>query len=172
MKDIKTSHAYGFSILMAGSRLLHFIRWVEIYYERETTEAISTSLQNIIEKFLSFIVFSIASIFSNTSYVGNISSNIALCFWGLSFLIERFTALMLFIPFMRLHCLPKSRRIPMHIPYTLHRCVCVLLYILYVLNLSYFIFFICLNIFKILFKSHVCMHTSYINITCYLHIPI
>lgn len=120
MKDITTSHAWGFSILMAGTRLLHMFRWIEIYIEKETKEALGTSLQSVIEKFIAFLCFCTAAFCSNSKWVGDITSNTAMLFWAISFLVERFTALMMFIPWVR-DLLPKSRRIPMHIPYTLHR---------------------------------------------------
>jgi hypothetical protein len=120
MKDITTSHAWGFSILMCGARLLYFFRWLEIYREKETTESLGTSFQSMFEKLISAIFFFVAAVFSNSAWVGEISSKTAVTLWALTFFIERFTAIMLFIPCLRVY-LPKSRRIPMHIPYMLHR---------------------------------------------------
>ena len=36
MKDLKTSQAWGFSVMMASVRLAHFARWIEVYIEKET----------------------------------------------------------------------------------------------------------------------------------------
>lgn len=115
---LSTGHAWGFALASCALRLLNLIRYVEVYLlGLISPKARSSVLITSAMHFGSFTLYGVSLVFSNSNWVGSVSGNTACALWLMASIWENY-----FIIFVYL-IKPQSRdsRIPMNLPYCLHR---------------------------------------------------
>jgi low temperature requirement protein LtrA len=115
---LSKGHAWGFSLASSALRLLNLMRYTELYFwglisPKARISIFVTSIMHL----GSFTLYSVALIFSNSIWVGNTSGLVACAIWLMASIWENF----FFLAVSMFKTQSRDSRIPMHLPYCLHR---------------------------------------------------
>jgi low temperature requirement protein LtrA len=124
MQDRDTGHAWGFSVCGCLLRLLHCLRWWEVYKVRETQGSIAISWAMLIWKFKAALIYLGAALLSHARWTPDAHRNGACLAWLLATVYEQHVVtLNMFCPRLMRWGFRFTREttIPMNISYVLHR---------------------------------------------------
>ena len=123
IQDRATGHAWGFSLCHCALRLLDCVRWHEVFRARETSGSIHTARIQIKQKLETALLYFGAAVLSNSDWTspGLASRNGACLVWLAAALFEQHSRTRRVFGWCGATAVPRDKRIPMHIIYSLHR---------------------------------------------------
>jgi hypothetical protein len=122
MQDRATGHAWGFSLCHCTLRLLDCVRWHEVFRARETSGSIHTARTQIKQKLKTALLYFGAAVLSNSHWSPEVCSRNGACLvWLAASLFEQHSLTRKIFGWCGATAVPREKRIPMHIIYSLVR---------------------------------------------------